>query len=158
MGARGPLPQSAQILQIRGNPGQRPPKVPVRPRPAIPPPPTTLSREAKAEWKRITPELDELGLLAKMDRAILALYCTWWSRWCDLNRQLARDTSRNDGLVVTGHHGVRVKHPAWSMFKDATEQTVRLAKELGITPLTRLRMDLPSPVGDDDDDRDGILD
>lgn len=152
MGARGPLPQPANITLLRGNPGKRPPKTPVRARPAVPAPPSWLSREARAEWKRITPELDELGLLAKMDRAVLALYCTWWSKFCDLERHL-----RSLPLTVDGQRGA-VKPPGWSMWKDASDRVHQLAKELGITPMVRLRTDLPSPPGDDGEDVDDILD
>jgi P27 family predicted phage terminase small subunit len=158
MGRTGPLrkvsAESAEIIALRGNPGKRPPKQSLRARPAVPNPPSWLSREAKAEWKRITPELDELGLLSKMDRAVLAMYCTWWSKFCELERHL-----RGLGVTVEGRRaGESVKPPAWSMWKDASDRVHQLAKELGITPMVRLRTDLPSPAGDTDDDDDDILD
>lgn len=41
--------------------------------------PPHLLPEARREWKRIGAELVELGLVAKIDRAALALYCQAWA-------------------------------------------------------------------------------
>lgn len=42
--------------------------------------PKHLWPEAKKEWKRISFELVDAGLVAKVDRAELALYCQAWAR------------------------------------------------------------------------------
>jgi P27 family predicted phage terminase small subunit len=84
---------------------------------------------------------------------VLALYCTWWAKFCDLERHL-----RSLPVTVIGQKGENVKPPAWSMFKDASDRVHVLAKELGITPMVRLRTNLPSPAGDSDDGDDDILD
>jgi P27 family predicted phage terminase small subunit len=42
--------------------------------------PKHLWPEAKREWRRIGPELEDAGLVAKIDRAALALYCQSWAR------------------------------------------------------------------------------
>ncbi|BBX39269.1 phage terminase small subunit P27 family [Mycobacterium simiae] len=60
-----------------------------------PNPPTWLTREAKAEWRRIAPGLERLDLIKAEDRAALAAYCELWSRWY----QAQKDIQKN-GLVA----------------------------------------------------------
>jgi phage terminase small subunit len=57
-------------------------KVPVSPKfiRQAPQPPSWLSREAKAEWRRVTPQLERLDLVNQEDRATLAAYCETWRR------------------------------------------------------------------------------
>ena len=155
MGARGPLPKLRAVRddEVRGNPSKRKPKRRVQATPAIPNPPTNLSREAKAEWRRVTTELDALGLVAKVDRAILTVYCEWWSRERDLSREL----DQADSLFVPGRReGELVKHPLWEMHRHAADRVVQLAEKLLATPVARLRANLPEAA--DDDEGDGILD
>lgn len=56
----------------------------MNPRIEIPSPPKHLGIEAKKEWKRITPLLEELGLISGLDRAALALYCQAAGRLAEL--------------------------------------------------------------------------
>lgn len=42
--------------------------------------PKHLWPEARKEWKRISAELEDAGLVAKVDRSQLALYCQAWAR------------------------------------------------------------------------------
>ena len=82
MGARGPKPQATVIKLLRGNPGRRTLDLSdgVQPPVAVPDAPRHLSREARKEWRRITVELEELGLISRLDRAALAIYCQTWGR------------------------------------------------------------------------------
>ena len=69
------------VRELRGNPGKRstPPSSQNQFVSAIPTPPTNLTTEAKAEWKRITPELGRTKVIAAGDRALLATYCETWA-------------------------------------------------------------------------------
>ena len=153
MGARGPLAQSNHLRLVRGNPGKRLTKPTVKAKPEAPTAPTWLDREAKAEWKRIVPELDELGILAKVDRAVLAMYCVTWSRCVRLERKL-RDhetvSSARDAKAI-------VKHPAWQVYRESVGLLKELAKEVGASPGARLRMTLPEGDASGQDDG-GVLD
>lgn len=153
MGARGPIAKLAIVPfdAARGNPGKRkPPKV-VRARPGIPNPPSNLPREALAEWRRITKDLDELGLVANVDRAVLTTYCEWWARARELKRLLDEQS-----FTVIGSQGQPVANPLWGMHKDAADRVVSLAKELLCSPTARLRANLPEEP--DADQSEGILD
>ena len=81
---------------LEGNPGKRSLNLSegVNPRVEIPSAPKHLGIEARKEWKRITPLLEELGLVSGLDRTALALYCQAVGRLSELetafNGQVAR--------------------------------------------------------------------
>jgi P27 family predicted phage terminase small subunit len=152
VGARGPIGQSDNVRFLRGNPGHRRGRKSVRARPGAPAAPTWLSTEAKAEWRRVVPELDELGILARVDRAVLAAYCDAWAKFTMAARQLDRE-----GLLRVDRWDREGKHPLWSVWRDASGLVAQLAKSIGASPEARLRMALPERP-DDDDDAAGILD
>ncbi len=82
MGARGPKPTPKNVLQFRGSwRANLADDGSVNPEIQIPGCPRHLLKEARKEWRRITPELQQLGLITRIDRAALALYCqeyAWW--------------------------------------------------------------------------------
>lgn len=85
-GTRGPLPKPAALKALEGNAGKRPLDLAggINPRIEIPSPPKHLSVEAKKEWRRITPFLEELGLISGLDRTALGLYCQVAGRLAEL--------------------------------------------------------------------------
>ena len=85
-GSRGPLPKPAALRALEGNAGKRSLDLTagVNPRIEIPSAPRHLGSEAKKEWKRITPLLEELGLVSGLDRTALALYCQAAGRLAEL--------------------------------------------------------------------------
>ncbi len=108
-----PAQQPATLLLLNGRKdGQDSAGRPVAKAPLFkrlaPNPPTWLSREAKAEWKRVVPGLTRLDLVKPEDRATLAAYCEVWSRWVAATRDVAKN-----GLVVRNT----------SVKKDGTEST-----------------------------------
>ena len=76
-GTRGPLPKPNALRLLEGNAGKRALNLSegINPRIEIPTAPKHLGIEARKEWKRITPLLEELGLISGLDRAALTLYC-----------------------------------------------------------------------------------
>lgn len=118
--------------------------------PGTPKPPAMVKGEALAEWKRVVPELDKLGVLATVDRAILTTYCVTWARWVKLDQQLTRE-----GVTVTARDGATRKNPCWQMAREAANQIATLAAHLALTPSARLR--LPARPKEPED-LDGILD
>lgn len=85
-GSRGPLPTPDALKKLRGNPGKRVLDMSdgINPMNQIPSVPKHLGIEARKEWKRITPELLDLGLITGLDRAALALYCQAVGRLSEL--------------------------------------------------------------------------
>ncbi len=103
MGARGPKPLPANVRAFTGT-SKRPLRAAdladgVHPEVGLPPMPKYLGPEARKEWRRITPELLELNLLTRVDRAALELYCRAYGRLQQVERAL---TARQDQLVAEG--------------------------------------------------------
>lgn len=140
------------VRALRGNPGHRDAGARVKTPPAAPNPPTWLDREAAAEWRRVVPELHRLGLLSKVDRAVLATYCSAWSKFVAAERMVQRD-----GLIVLGHRDAERKHPAWQMWREAATVVATLSKEIFASPNARLRSTKPEGDGGQDEG-EGILD
>jgi P27 family predicted phage terminase small subunit len=96
----------------------------VEPEIEIPGCPKHLLPEARKEWRRIGPELQKLGLITKIDRTALALYCQEYAWWVWHDQLLQRD--------VSNATEARAKH-------DAAEEEKRLAAE------ARGELYLPAP-------------
>lgn len=65
----------------------------VEPEIEIPGCPKHLLPEARKEWKRITPELEKQGLISRMDRTALAMYCQAYAHlvWHEQMLQRAKE-------------------------------------------------------------------
>ena len=128
MGERGPVPTGyARRRNKRHTSGT---SVEV----AKPPMPRDLPAEAKAEWRRVVPVLEDIGILASIDRGVLIRYCTAWGDWVELTRLLERS-----GKLIKGQKGNLVRNPLWLMKRDAENAIGDLARQLGLTPTARLR-------------------
>ena len=89
MKGRKPIPDV--IKKATGNPGKRALNIEnLMVPPELPDMPAWLKTEAKKEWKRITEDLHKLGLLQRVDRPALAMYCRIWARWVYAEKQLSR--------------------------------------------------------------------
>jgi len=128
MGERGPLPQP---YARRRNRRQTSGKSVTISRPAMP---RDLPPEAKAEWRRIIGELEQAGLVATIDRAVLIRYCTAWSDWVELQGLLERS-----GKLLKGARGHLVRNPLWFMKQDAEQTLADLGRQLCLTPVARIR-------------------
>ena len=128
MGERGPLPKP---YARRRNYRQVTAKYVTIAKPSMP---RTLPEEAKAEWRRVVPELESIGMLASIDRAVLIRYCIAWADWVELEELLQRS-----GKLIKGQKGNFVRNPLWLMKRDAEQTVTELGRLLGLAPVSRLR-------------------
>lgn len=129
-----PVPTALRIL--RGNPGKRPlPEGEAQPRQETPPCPRHIQGEARREWKRITRDLADCGLLTVVDRAALAGYCQAWSRWVE-----AEDVLRKAGVLTKTPNGMLVQSPMLAIANRAMDQMRAFLTEFGMTPAARTRI------------------
>lgn len=137
---KGPAPKPTELKRLAGNPGKRPlnenePKPKVVHLHA----PGHLSELAKAEWRRITPELYRLGLLTVVDRAMLTAYCQAWSDLIEGQRHLD-----DDGEVLTTDKGYKYVNPWVTVRNKAIEQMHKFGAEFGLSPSSRTRIKMES--------------
>jgi len=135
MGSRGPLRESAEVLNARGSwraSGRaREPKI----KSGRPPRPAWLSNQGKKIWKQTVLILEEMGVLGTADKNALARYCHTWDRWL----QASRDVELNGDTFVTDK-GYEGRRPTSILMDRLSEQIERLEKEFGLTPASRPRL------------------
>ena len=160
MGARGPKALPGNVHLLRGNPskksigellGEFQPEV------EIPGAPSWLWAEAKKEWKRISVELEKYGLISKLDRAALVLYCQAWAKMVWAEQQLTRamkiaEQKRTDaeaaGHEYDGGDGIMVKTAGgnftyshhWVVGRNAAAEVRRYLDLFGLSPSARSKV------------------
>lgn len=122
-----------------GNPSHRPIASEILYPSGIKMPAGFLDKAAKAEWRRITTALADLDVLKATDASVLAAYCVCYSRWKAAELTLAKEGTV---IKVTGSQGQEkwVKHPALMVSADAMTQMLRAGKQLGFSPVDRVRV------------------
>ncbi len=136
MALRGRKPKPTRLKLLAGNPGKRPIN-PDEPQPASSArPPDFLGNTARAEWDRISREMELLGMITGIDQAILAAYCQAYGRWADAENRL--DTI-DKTLYRTAGGNVQTSPLLW-VANRAMEQMIRAAAELGLSPSSRSRV------------------
>jgi P27 family predicted phage terminase small subunit len=97
-------------------------------------PPIWLSKHAKAEWRRVMPELVKRRILTAADFGSLESYCVATGRIRDIEKLLRAGID-----------------PTLFRMQDQAMKTARqLAAELGLTPVSRARPSMRDDGGDDD--------
>lgn len=144
----GPPPKPTALKILEGNPGQRPINTEEpKPTAGAPKPPADLKGEALAEWGRVVPELDRLGLLTKVDRAYLVAYCSAWASFEEARAALAER-----GPLVEGRDGNLVKNPAAQIMKDSADLMLKFGSRFGMSPADRSRLTVPLGTPDEGPD------
>jgi P27 family predicted phage terminase small subunit len=141
MSTRGAKPLPTKLKVLRGTlrkhrANAQEPRVRVD----IPRCPSELNAVAKREWRRIAPELAALGLLAKIDRTALALYCDSYARWIEAIRSIEQY-----GVVIKSPNGYPMQSPYVAIANKAGEQVRLLLAEFGMSPSSRTRVHATPP-------------
>ena len=101
----------------------------------ITPPPGWLSKHAKAEWRRVMPDLTTRRILTAADLGSVECYCIASSRVRELEALLR----------------VAIDPKLFRMQDQAMKTARQLAAELGLTPVSRSRPSIREDRNADDD-------
>lgn len=131
----------AALKLVSGNPGKRALDLDagINPPVEIPACPGHLNEHGKKEWRRITVELLPLGLITKIDRAMLALYCHAYGRWVHAEMKI-RDLEKaapDTGLKQLSPNGYEQLSLWVILANKAMEQVHKYASEFGLSPSSR---------------------
>lgn len=120
---RKPLPQAVKDARAKPAVDDRFPEAP-----------SWLSDDARVEWDRVAPILSDWGALNRLDLAALASYCQTYAQYVDCQERL-----ESDGLTTADGK----LHPL-ARFSDSLLRQLRsLIAELGFTPSSRGRLEIP---------------
>ncbi|AVO43907.1 P27 family phage terminase small subunit [Phreatobacter cathodiphilus] len=101
-----------------------------------PSPPGWMAKDAKAEWRRILPDLVRRQTVTTSDLGSVESYCVAVGRVRELERLI---------------QGAQVIDPRLFRLQNGAIQTARqLAAELGLTPVSRSRPKMVVPEHDED--------
>jgi P27 family predicted phage terminase small subunit len=160
MGARGPQKLPSNVHQLRGNPGHKAKSDLVddfNPEVEIPTAPKWIWPEAKKEWRRVGHELERYGLISKLDRSALVLYCQAWARlvWAETMLARAMKTAEDkraeaeaaggewkggDGIWVPTPTGAFQYSHHWVVQRRAAQEVHWYLQSFGLSPASRSRV------------------
>ena len=137
---RKPKPTALRLAQ--GNQGRKAIRADEpKPDPAAPEMPDFLGEAARAEWSRIVPELEAIGVLARADRAALAAYCDAFGRWEEATKKIAES-----GSTFFNQHGDEKRSPWTVLQREALAELRQFVVEFGMTPSSRTRVSAKPPA------------
>jgi len=148
------------VHQLRGNASKKPIGAILdefRPEVEIPDFPSWIWPEAKKEWKRVSYELERYGLISKLDRSALVLYCQAWAKlvWAEtmLARAMATAEEKRleaeaagevwkggDGIMVPSPNGALVYSHHWVVQRRAAQEVHWYLQSFGLSPASRGRV------------------
>lgn len=141
---KGRKPKPTALKLLTGNPGKRPLRFDqFAPEARIPCCPAVLKGEARLEWKRVTTELHRCGMLAEVDRGLLAMLCATWARWVEAERRIAESAASAEdgqGLFVLTPNKFPVQSPWLAVSNRSIELYKALCAEFGLSPSARTRV------------------
>ena len=108
----------------------------------VPASPAWLSKDGRAEWRRVATDLIGRGVVVETDLAALEAYCAAVAGV----RETARIITRQGRMVG------KKPHPAVRMQLQYLESSRRYAAELGLTPTSRSRRGISPTQKQVDDD------
>lgn len=171
----GPVPKSADVIELHGNPGkfskeeiERRRAAEVKARPLRLRAPADLSPLERECWDLHAPELQRLGLLSVLDAGSFRMACTAYalaiSALVELRPKKSDGTpdGRKKGFSVVDvdkvHGGMLKKHPAVEVYFRAADQYRRWAIEFGLTPSSRIGLRPAAGASAGGDSSDGADD
>ena len=153
MATRGRKPTPTAIKELEGNPGKRPlnqnePK----PKKKAPSCPKWLEPEAKKEWKRLSKQMEQMGILTEVDMAAFAGYCQAYARWKE-----AEEFITQHGSIVKTPSGYWMQVPQVSIAQTYLKLMNRFAEQFGLTPASRSRIIASEGNADSTDEMEALL-
>lgn len=140
MRGRRPLPTKMKVQAISH---RRLNESEPQPTPGAPDPPEWLSPAARAEWDRVRPELERMGLVTRVDMAALAGYCTAYAHWQEAEAFIQ---AHGLTLAIRDDKGVLkavLPVPEVGISLKMLDKIRQFAGEFGFTPSARSRIEVP---------------
>jgi len=98
----------------------------------VSPPSYLKGKEARREWRRVVPLLEQIGVFGNLDKSNLAAYCYNYGEWVELIRK--RST-----LSVTEPEDYKILQAIDKQIKVHEDQFRRFGSACGMDPSGRLK-------------------
>lgn len=127
-------------------------------KPVAPEPESGLDSIARKEWQRVTAAMEGNGLVTNLDAAVLAAYCSNFSRWKRAEAAVDRDGEilflqvRDTHRVVVGEKPM--KNPMLAVSESAQRLMSRFADQLGLSPSGRSKLGVEHTEKDKEDEEE----
>lgn len=136
MGKRGPRSKKDQVIPSDASSED----VFINREPPIAP--EHFSKEEKNIWIETVIMLRPLNLLEKIDRGVLAAYCCSYMRWVNAEKQIQKVREGINGGLRSLVDG-RSPHALITVSRNAQQDMVGFAFQLGMTPAARIKIQSP---------------
>ena len=128
---------------MRGDPSKKgKPKNEPEPLPGELIPPEWVTGKALEKWHDVVPKLQGMRVITPVDVDIIAQYCVMYEQWLRYLEQVRRGL---DVLVIRDKDG-KVKYmqaaPAATMFMKLQAAMLKIAREFGLTPSSRVGLEV----------------
>lgn len=162
MGQRGPAPTPTKILEMRGSWRAKINSGEPQPEPGPPRTPRRLNTAAKRIWRELTRQLDDIGLVTKLDGYQLERYCTMFVRWRECEDFIgkngvtytlrAEDSTRYIGRLPNGGDFIAgfAEYPQVKESHRLDKALKQIEAQFGLTPAARARLTVTAPEQEDD--------
>ena len=153
MAQRGRTPKPTALKLLEGNPGKRQLNA-GEPKPKVkaPPCPKWLEDDAKKEWRRLSKQMEQMGILTEVDMAAFAGYCQAYARW-----KAAEEFITKHGAIVKTPSGYWQQVPQVSIAQQYMKQMGKFCEQFGLTPASRSRIVADTRQGEYMDEMDRLL-
>lgn len=98
----------------------------------VSPPSYLRGKEARREWRRVVPLLEQIGVFGNLDKSNLAAYCYNYGEWVELIRK--RST-----LSITDPEDYKILQAIDKQIKVHEDQFRRFGSACGMDPSGRLK-------------------
>lgn len=133
MGKRGPKPTPTKVLKLRGSNRVNRRKGEPEPPEAVPELPAWAAGCAAEVWAELLAELGAVGVTTSADGTTTAMLAEALGQYLEARREYEQD-----GPTVTAESGALYQHPAVGRANKAFERFVKLARDFGLTPASRV--------------------
>ena len=134
------------VLKLRGTFRKDRSRHEPKPPPDAPECPDWLDEQAKSAWQQLLPQLQQMGVLSRIDANALARYCQFFARWKKAEQFLAK---HGDVYPIKDEQGkVRCLQqvPQVAIAHKLGALLTRLEQEFGMTPSSRTRIQTAGQV------------
>ncbi len=140
MGRRGPPPTPTPQLRLANSKLVKNRKDEPEPSSTTPRMPTWLRPEAKTIWKRVVPQLQQMGVLGNVDANALGRYCESHSRWTAAAMVVRKQGETAERKNAEGDVYMIAQRPEAKLMATLNESLRKLEAEFGMTPAGRARL------------------